>query len=128
MTRGITRIRDRVNKLGRLVSATLSSGPAAMTAGGTTILAIRVKVVINLFCDSFADAGGALDLRETGAGNGTGRAEMVQQRLLAAGADARDLVERRPADRLRPPRAVGADGKAMRLVAQPLQKIQYRIA
>src|SRR5262249_49473677 len=127
MTSGITRIRDRVNRLGRLVSAKLSSGPATI-AGGATILAIRVKVVINLFCDSFADAGDALDLGETGARDGAGRPEMMQQGLLAAGADAGDLVERRLTDRLGPPRAVGADRKAVRLVAQPLQEIQDRVA
>ena len=53
---------------------------------------------------------------------------MMQQRLLAPGADPGDLVERRMPDRLRSPGAVGADGEAVRLVAQPLQEIEHGIA
>ena len=39
-----------------------------------------------------------------------------------------DLVERRAADRLGAPRAVRADGEAMRLVAQALEEIEHGIA
>src|SRR5215468_3002246 len=49
---------------------------------------------------------------------------MQQQRALAAGADARNLVEGRLRDLLRPLGAVGADGEAVRLVAQSLQEIE----
>ena len=53
---------------------------------------------------------------------------MVQQRLFAARADPRDFVERRAADRHRPLGAVRADRETVRLVAQPLQEIEDRIA
>ena len=53
---------------------------------------------------------------------------MVQQRALAPGADAGDLVERRAADRLGALGAVGADRETVRLVAQPLQEIEHRVA
>src|SRR5690242_21827283 len=52
---------------------------------------------------------------------------MAQQRVLALGADTRDFVERRPPDRLDALGAMRADGEAMRLVAQSLQEVQYRI-
>ena len=52
-------------------------------------------MIINLFCDGFADAGDAFEIGQPGAGDAAGRAEMVQQRLLAPRADAGDLVERR---------------------------------
>src|SRR5882762_629717 len=64
------------------------------------ILSVGVKVVINLFCHSLADAGDALNLGDPGACDGARRAEMMQQRLLAAGADPGNLIERRAADRL----------------------------
>ncbi len=53
---------------------------------------------------------------------------MQQQRALAAGADAGDLVERVLDHLLLAPRAVRADGEAVRLVAQPLDEIEHRIA
>src|SRR5579864_2010441 len=93
-----------------------------------SILSVGMKVLINLFCDGFADAGDALDLGEAGARHRAGRAEMVQERVLALGADAGDLVERRLPDRLRALGAMRPDRKAMRLVAQPLQEIKHRVA
>src|SRR6185437_5553089 len=113
--------------------ATGSAGSAGWSAARQSlqraaILAIRMKMVINLFRDSFADARHALDLGEAGAGDGARGAEMVQQRLFAFRADAGDLVERRAPERFRMPRTVGADGKAVRLVAQPLQEIEHRVA
>src|SRR5262249_44585436 len=56
-----------------------------------------------------------------------GRAEMVQQRLLAPRANPRDLVEQRLADMLRALGAVRADGEAVRLVAQALQEVEDRV-
>src|SRR5690242_15541004 len=87
-----------------------------------------MEVVVNLFCDSFADSRHALDLGEAGAGNRARGAEMAQQRLLPARADAGDLVEWRGADRHRPAGAVRPDRKPVRLVAQSLQEIKDRVA
>ncbi len=74
------------------------------------------------------DARHRLDVLQGGDGYRTGAAEMMQQGALAAGADARHLVERRLGDVGGAPRAMRADGEAMRLVAQPLQEIEHRIA
>ena len=70
----------------------------------------------------------AFEFPEPGPGDGSRRAEMVQQRLLAARADTGDLVERRAPQGLGPLGAVGADGKPMRLVAQALQEIEHGVA
>src|SRR5260370_12963306 len=56
------------------------------------------------------------------------RAEMVEQGALAGRADARDLLQSRLADVAAAPDAVRADREAMRLVAQPLDEIERRIA
>src|SRR5207249_3263392 len=69
----------------------------------------------------------ALDFRNPGARDRARRAEMVQQRLLAAGADARDLIERRAADRLLAADPMRADRKTVRLVAQALQEVEDRV-
>src|SRR3546814_4561192 len=53
---------------------------------------------------------------------------MQQQRLLAPGADAWHLVEHRAQAGLGPPGAVGADGEAVRLVAQALEEVERRVA
>src|ERR1700759_1695519 len=90
-------------------------------------LAFGMKMVINLFCDGFADSLDAFQVGEPGAGDTARRAEMVQQRLLALGANAGDLVERRAGDRHGPLLAVGADREAMGLVAQALQVIEHRV-
>ena len=52
----------------------------------------------------------------------------MQQRALAAGADAADLVERVLDHLLLAPRPVRADGETVRLVAQPLDEIEHRVA
>jgi hypothetical protein len=59
-------------------------------------------------------------------GHALGRAEGVQQGLLAAGPDALDLVERVLLQVHRAPRAVGADREAVGLVAQALQVVEHR--
>ncbi len=53
---------------------------------------------------------------------------MVQQRLLAASADSVDFIERGAPQGLRPLCAMGGNRKPMRFVAQPLEKIENRIA
>src|SRR4051794_29190258 len=64
--------------------------------------------------------GGALDLLQ--------RSEMMQQRALARRPDARNFLQAGLADVLLAQLAVRADHKTMRLVAQPLDEIQHRIA
>ena len=87
-----------------------------------------MEMVVYFFCDSFADTAHPLDLREPGPRDGSRRAEMVQQRVFALGPDSRDFVERRVSDGLCPLGTMRADYKTMRLIAQPLQKIQHWIA
>ena len=52
----------------------------------------------------------------------------MQQRALARRADAGDFVERALDELLLAPGAMGADGEAVRLVAQALDEEQRRIA
>src|SRR6266478_9898907 len=52
---------------------------------------------------------------------------MVQERLLSPRPDPGNLVERRASKRFCPLGAVGANGKAVRLVSQALQEIEDRI-
>src|SRR6202021_2057373 len=56
------------------------------------------------------------------------RSEMVQQSALARRADARNFLQSGFANVLFAQFAVRPDHEAMRLVAQPLDEIQYRIA
>src|SRR3546814_9212015 len=82
------------------------------------LLAVPVEVVVDLARHGPRDALHRLEIGEAGAGDRLGGAEMQQQRLLAPGADAWHLVEHRAQAGLGPPGAVGADGEAVRLVAQ----------
>src|ERR1051326_1945172 len=63
-----------------------------------------------------------------GARGGRGRAKGVQRRPLAGWPDAGDLLEAALAQIALAPGAVRADGETVRLVAQPLDEIQHRIA
>src|SRR5579885_3503648 len=56
------------------------------------------------------------------------RAEMAQQSAFARGTNSRNLLQASLANVFLAPRAVRADGKAVGLVAQPLDEIQQRIA
>src|SRR5919106_4594507 len=102
-------MRDSVSRLGRL-----SISPS--------FLATAPEVVMDFLGERVGDAGHCLDVLEGGDGHCTGAAEMMQQGALAAGADARHLVERRPGDVRGAARAMRADDEAMRLVPQPLQE------
>jgi hypothetical protein len=53
---------------------------------------------------------------------------MVEERALARRTDAADLGEAGRADVLLAPAAMGADGEAVGLVAQALQKVEHGIA
>src|SRR5688572_32599451 len=83
-----------------------------------------VEVIIDLLRHGFIDALDGAQVRKTRARNRACRAEMQQQRLLALGADAGDLVQLRLADQRRALGAVRPDDKAVGLVAQPLQEIE----
>src|SRR3546814_5746680 len=69
-----------------------------------------------------------LQVSEAGPGDAAGRAEMMQQRLLASGADPGDLVQRIAAQRLGPACPMGLDREPVGLVAQSLEKVQHRVA
>ena len=53
---------------------------------------------------------------------------MVEQRPLALGTDPRHLIQRRSPDVARPFAAMGLNGEPVRLVAQPLDKVEDGIA
>ena len=87
-----------------------------------------MEVVVNSLCERCAHTVHRGKVGDAGAAHRLGRAEGLQQRLLAGGADAGNLVQRVDANGLRPPRPVRADGKAMRFIAEPLDVIEHRIA
>src|SRR5690606_30294120 len=94
-------------------------------ASGSSIL---VKMAVYLTGDPFRNALDRHQVIHGGAADGLGGAEMVQQRALAPGADAGDLVERVPHHLLFAAGAVRADGETVRLVAQALDEIKHRVA
>src|ERR1700730_12637184 len=93
----MTRMRDKVSKLGRLVSGTHHSRREKRKKGTTGILPIGMKMIINFFSDALADASDPIELAETGARNRSRRAEMVQERLLSPRPDPGNLVALRAA-------------------------------
>src|SRR5277367_3079812 len=119
-------MRDNVSRLGRLVIGTHHSCWGRREGSGS--LPVGMEVVINLFCYSFAYAGHSFEFPEPGPGNRSRRAEMVQQRLLAARADSVDFIERGAPQGLRSPGPVRGDRKPMRFVAQALQEVEDRVA
>src|SRR5882762_121973 len=87
-----------------------------------------MEMLINLFCNAGRNSIDLLEFDEPGARNASRRAEMVEQGLLAPGADPGDVVEQRMADALAALGPVRADGETVRLIAQALQEIEDRIA
>src|SRR5258708_10212660 len=87
-----------------------------------------MEVVINFFGDGFADAGDLFEVLQPGPRHRLAGAEMHEQSLLPPRADPRDLVERRGGDCGTAARPMAADREAVRLVAQPLQKVEHRVA
>src|SRR5438552_14881278 len=85
-------------------------------------------MLINLFRHALRDAVDPLEFGEAGARNSPCRAEMVQERSLAVGSDAGNVVEQGMTDGLGAPRPVRADREAVRLIAQTLQEVERRIA
>src|SRR4029077_12377801 len=120
-------IRDKVSRLGRLVSSTRHSWPARGGKGQTNILSIGVEMIIDLFRDGLANAGHPLQLTQACAGNGSGRPEMVQQCPLTPCPNPCDLIERRLTERLGALGPVRANRKAVCLIAEALQKVEDRV-
>src|SRR5258708_19482589 len=87
-----------------------------------------VEEVVDLARGLGADPGHLGEIGQRRALDRLERAEMVEQGALAGRADARDLLQSRLADVAAAPDAVRADREAMRLVAQPLDEIERRIA
>src|SRR5689334_11231742 len=87
-----------------------------------------VKKIINGLCHLGADAGHALKILAAGARHSLGRTEVLQQRTFACWADTGDFVERVDAQRLAALGTMGADGKAVSLVAQTLHEVKHRVA
>ena len=85
-----------------------------------------MEIIVELARHRPADPGRLFEIVERRALDRARRAEMHQQRALAVRADAGDLVERRGGQALRPLRAVRADRKAVRFVAQALEIEQQR--
>src|SRR5680860_1700998 len=92
------------------------------------MLAALMEVIIDRFRHLRADAANAFEIGDAGAAHGLGRTEILQQRPLARRPDARHLVERRGGDAFLAPRAVGADGKPVRLVPKRLNAVKHRVA
>src|ERR1700738_5291659 len=91
----MTRMRDKVSKLGRLVSGTHHSRRGKRKRGTTRISPIGMKVIINFFSDGPTDARDPLELAETGARNRSRRAEMGQEGLLSPRPGPGTIVEGR---------------------------------
>src|SRR5271167_2750543 len=120
-------MRDKVSRLGRLVSGTRHSRRKRGLGRRVGILSIAVEMIIDVFRDGFADAGNPLQLAKTGAGDRSRRTEMEQHCPLAPHPDPGDLIERRAAERLCPLSTVRTDREAVRLVAQALQKVEHGV-
>src|SRR6516225_9916726 len=121
-------MRDKVSRLGRLVSSTHHSRRERKRGWVTGILPIGVEMIINLFRNGLPNTGDPFQLAKAGAGDGSCRAEMVQQCPLALRPDTCDLVQRRAAKCSGPPGAVRSDREAMRLVTQALKKIEHGVS
>jgi hypothetical protein len=91
------------------------------------ILSIAVEMIINVFRDGFANSSNPLQLAETGPGDRSCRAEMVQHCPLTPRPDPGDLIERRAAERLCSLSPVRTDREAVRFVAQALQKVEHGV-
>src|SRR4030095_12961682 len=108
----------------------LAAGRAARPA--TKVSAASVTAFVKKIIDGLrhlgANAGHALEILAAGARHSLGRTEVLEQRTFACWADTGDFVERVEAQRLAALGAMGADGKAVGLVAQTLHEVKHRIA
>src|ERR1700739_859130 len=121
-------MRDKVSKLGRLVSGTHHSRRKRGLARPAGILSIAVKMIINVFRDGLANAGNPLQLAKTGLGDRSRRTEMVQHCPLAPRPDPGNFIEQRATQRLCPPSTVRTNREAVRLVPQALQKVKHGVS
>ncbi len=87
-----------------------------------------MEVTIDAAGERTADAFDILEIGNAGAAYPLGRAKGPEQRLLALRPDAGHLVERIGRNALEAAGAMGADGKAMGLIAQALDEIKHRLA
>src|SRR5688572_5969699 len=87
-----------------------------------------VEMIVYALRRLFRDAVDGGEITDARAAHGLGRAKVVEKRPLSRRADALDLIEGIGTDGLGTPRAVGADGEAMRLIAQALDEIEHGIA
>ena len=86
-----------------------------------------MEMIINLFRDGSTNADNPLQLAEAGTGDCSRRAEMVQQCSLAPRPDPGDVIKRRAAERLGAFGPVRANRKAVDLIAEALQKVEYGV-
>src|SRR3954471_20232316 len=98
--------------------------PPAVPSGRALDPLPRMEVGVDPLRRLLADTRRLLQVAQPGHLHTAGGPEMVQQRPLARGADALDLVKLAGAQRLRSAGAVGGDSEAVRLIAQALQEIQ----
>src|SRR5438046_2481786 len=87
-----------------------------------------VEKVIDLAGGLGADPRHLGEIGESGTLDRLERPKVTKQRALAGRPDAGDLLQTRLADIAPSPRAVRPDGEPVRLVAQPLDEIQQRVA
>src|ERR1043166_940587 len=87
-----------------------------------------VKEVVDPAGGFRADAGDLLQVGNRRALDRLERAEVTQQRAFAGRTDAGDLLKPGFAQVAPAPLAMGADRKPVRLVAQPFDEIEHRIA
>src|SRR5262249_42409566 len=103
-------------------------GPPASMPPVPALPRALVEEVVDLARGLGADPGHLGEIGQRRALDRLERPEMVEQRALAGPADAGDFLQPRLADIAPAPDAVRADREAMRLVAQPLDEIEHRIA
>src|SRR6188472_850079 len=87
-----------------------------------------MKMAIDAAGQRTADALDVFEIGDAGTAHPLGRSEGAQQGFLAFRPNAGHLVRRVGRHALEAPGAMGADGEAVRLVAQPLDEIEHRLA
>src|SRR3954465_2063388 len=90
------------------------------------LTARAVEVGVDLARGLAGEAGDGLELIARRGDDGLGRAEVLEQRALASGADAGQVVEQRLRHRGVRAGPVVGDGEPVRLVAQALLQLQSR--
>src|SRR4051812_10241102 len=111
---------EMTTRSSRLDKECSSASLTALAISATRLVEVGVKVAGDLL----RETGDVLEVLSRGAEHRLGRAEVLQQGSLARRADARQLVHDRLGHRLVAAGTVMGDGKAVRLVAHPLQQLQ----